>query len=120
MVKSIAELTDAKSRLTKANQTLTQQLQKALAQKTGRVRGGGGGGGATNSTQQTKTFPPWTDPDAYCYTCGYKLRISHNSATCPKAKNHPGHKKDATRANPMGGSLKDTGWGNKPDGRERN
>ena len=120
MVKSIADLTDANSRLTKANQTLTQQLQKALAQKTGGVRGGGGGGGATNSTQQTKTFPPWTDPDAYCYTCGYKLRIAHNSATCPKAKNHPGHKKDATRANPMGGSLKDAGWGNKPDGRERN
>ena len=58
MVKSIADLTDAKSRLTKANQTLTQQLQKALAQKIGGVRGGGGGGGATNSTHQTKTFPP--------------------------------------------------------------
>ena len=45
MAKSIADLTDANSRLTKANQTLTQQLQKALA---GGKRGdGGNGGGAT-------------------------------------------------------------------------
>ena len=120
MIKSIADLTDANARLTKANQTLTQQLQKALAQKSGGRGGGrgGGGGGGTNN-QQEKTWPPWTDPGAYCHTCGYKLRHGHTSATCPKAKNHPGHKKDATRANPMGGSLKDAGWGNKPDGTER-
>ena len=33
MVKSMADLTDANARLVKANQTITQQLQKALAQK---------------------------------------------------------------------------------------
>ena len=124
MVKSIADLTDANARLTKANQTLTQQLQKCLHSRENAVgaRGGGGGGGgggnATNS-QGAKTFPPWTDPDGYCHTCGYKLRKGHTSEKCPKAKNHPGHKKNATRANPMGGSLKDAGWGNKPDGTER-
>ena len=121
MVKSIADLTDANARLTKANQTLTQQLQKAMSQKSGGARSGGGGGGGTGggNNQTTKTWPPWTDPEAYCFTCGYKLRKGHTSANCPKATNHPGHQKDATRANPQGGSLKDAGWGNKPDGTER-
>ena len=115
MVKAIFDLTDANARLTKANQTLTQQLKKAMDGKSGGLRST-----STNTnTQGPKQFPPWTDPDAYCHTCGYKLRIGHSSATCPKAKNHPGHKKCATRANPMGGSLKDAGWGNKPDGTER-
>ena len=115
MVKAIADLTDANARLTKANQTLTQQLKKAMD--------GNGGGQRSNNTntntQESKRFPPWTDPDAYCHTCGYKLRIGHNSTTCPKAKNHPGHKAEATRSNPMGGSLKDAGWGSKPDGTKR-
>ena len=118
MIKSIADLTDANARLTKANETLTQQLKKALTQKGGKSNGGGGSNNSTNN-QQTKSWPAWTDPDAYCFTCGYKLRKGHTSAFCPKAKDHPGHKKDATRANPMGGSLKDAGWGNKPDGSER-
>jgi hypothetical protein len=48
MAKSIADLTDANARLSKANQTLTQQLQKTLA---GGKRGdGGSGGGAHNNT----------------------------------------------------------------------
>ena len=115
LVKSIADLTEANARLTKANHLLTQQLQK----KGGSGGSGNGNGGNINSGNQPKTWPAWTDPDAYCYTCGYKLRKNHCSGTCPKAKNHPGHKKEATRANPMGGSLKDAGWGNKPDGTER-
>ena len=119
MAKSIADLTDANTRLTKANQTLTQQLQKALAGGNHGDGGSGGGGGGHNNNQQEKTFPNWTEPDAYCHTCGYKLRKGHNSANCPRAKNHPGHQKNATRANPMSGSLKDAGWGNKPDGTER-
>ena len=123
MVKSMADLTDANARLVKANQTLTLQLQKALAQKQDGTRASGENWRNNTNTQQqntqSKSYPPWTDPDAYCFTCGYKLRKGHSSATCPKAKNHPGHKTDATRANPMGGSLKDAGWGNAPDGTER-
>ena len=117
MVKSIADLTDANARLTKANLTLTIQLQKAHLHKHEEARGGGGGRGTSNN--QTRSWPAWTDPDAYCFTCGYKLRKNHSSAMCTKAQNHPGHKKEATRTNPMGGSLKDAGWGNKPDGTER-
>ena len=116
LVKSIANLTDANARLTKTNQSLTQQLQKKGGSGGGNS---GGGGSSSNSDNQTKTWPAWTDPDAYCFTCGYKLCKDHCSGTCPKAKDHPGHKKEGTRANPMGGSLKDAGWGNKPDGKAR-
>ena len=127
MVKTIADLTAANATLTKANFSLTQQLQKG--QNTGSPRNGGGNGGrnggrnsggnSDQNNQQTKEWPPWSDPGAYCFTCGYKLRHGHTSATCPKAKDHPGHKNGATRANPMGGSLKDAGWGNAPNGTER-
>ena len=60
-----------------------------------------------------------SDLNAYCFTCGYKLRKLHCSVTYQRAKYTPGHKKDATRANPMGGSLKYAGWGNKPNGLEQ-
>ena len=52
LVKSIADLTDANARLTKTNQSLTQQLQKKGGS------GGGssdGGGSSSNSGNQTKT-----------------------------------------------------------------
>ena len=134
MVQTIAELTAANSALTKTNASLTQQLQKCQTNGSARSNGGGNGGrnsgsnsgggngGGNNgggTTQQPKEWPAWTDPGAYCFTCGYKLRHGHTSATCPKAKDHPGHKKEATRANPMGGSLKDAGWGRAPNGTER-
>lgn len=43
------------------------------------------------------------DPMGYCWTHGYRVSTSHNSATC----NNPaqGHKKEATRANTMNGST---------------
>ena len=119
MVKSISDLTTANKQLTAANQTLTQQLKVALE---GNNRGNGGGSGGTSgggSSTGKKEFPAWSDPNAYCFTCGYKLRTGHDSANCPKAKDNPGHKTEATRANPMGGSLRCAGWGNKPDGKER-
>lgn len=125
MIKTIADLTAANATLTKANLSLTQQLQKCQSgsprnkTRNGGGNGNGNGGDAGAGTSTGTTHPPWTDPDAYCYTCGYKLRKGHNSATCPKAKDHPGHKKEATRNNPMGGSLKDAGWGNAPNGTER-
>ena len=124
MVKTIADLTAANATLTKANLSLTQQLQKCQSSGSTRnkTRNGGGGGGNGNgggAGAGTSTHPPWTDPDAYCYTCGYKLRKGHNSATCTKAKDNPEHKKEATRNNPMGGTLLNAGWGNAPNGTER-
>ena len=123
MVKTIAELTAANATLVKANLGLTQQLQKCQngngSRNNTRRNGNDNGGDAGASTGAKRDWPAWTDPSAYCYTCGYKLRKGHTSATCPRAKDHPGHKKDATRNNPMGGSLKDAGWGQAPNGTER-
>ena len=122
MVKAIAELTAANATLTKANYSLTQQLAKCqignTTRNTNRNDGSSGNDAATGSGTKPD-WPPWSDPKAYCHSCGYKLRKGHTSATCPKAKLHPGHKKDATRQNPMGGSLKDAGWGHTPNGNER-
>ena len=82
--------------------------------------GGGNYNGGGNSTYtKVRQFPAWSNPDAYCYTCVYKLRKGHSSANCPKANETPGHKKEATCTNPMGGSMKCAGWGNKHDGNEQ-
>ena len=66
--------------------------------------------------KKNQPWPAETDPNAYCWTCGYLLAPGHNSATCPKAANHPSHKKEATRRNTMGGSAANKGWGNSPNG----
>jgi hypothetical protein len=41
-------------------------------------------------------------PSNYCWTRGYKVVSTHTSLTCKLPK--PGHKKEATRADNMGGS----------------
>jgi hypothetical protein len=43
-----------------------------------------------------------TSPANYCWTHGFKLGNTHTSLTCKTQK--PGHKKEATRENNMGGS----------------
>jgi hypothetical protein len=47
-----------------------------------------------------RSFNP--SPSNYCWTHGYKLGSTHTSLTCKLPK--PGHKKEATRADNMGGS----------------
>jgi hypothetical protein len=61
----------------------------------------------------TKAPPP--DPEGYCWTHGYKVAMNHNSGTCRCgiSGHHlfdPNHKKEATRANNMGGSQKNKDW----------
>ena len=55
-------------------------------------------------TKKTTTPRPrrQRDPNGYCWTHGYKVTVGHNSKTCNKRKQ--GHKEEATRDNPMGGS----------------
>ena len=67
------------------------------------------------SNNEKKSWPEWCDPDAYCWSCGYKLRVGHNSKTCKRKKE--GHKEDATRKNIMGGSAHNKSWGNQPNGK---
>ena len=117
MAKSIAELTESVANLTKANRELTEQLKKATAGKRTNPRNGGKGGGGAPKAQQ-QSYPDWCDPSAYCWTCGYKVRKDHNSKTC-KFRENPGHKQEATRQNPMGGSMVNAGFGNAPNGTER-
>jgi hypothetical protein len=99
-------------------------LKKALAANSNRNRnhdpdkGGGGNNNGANNDANTdnKTWPDWCDPDAYCWTCGYKLKKGHTSANCRFLEN-PGHKKEATRKKNMGGSQLNAGFGNAPNGK---
>jgi hypothetical protein len=47
-----------------------------------------------------RSFKPY--PNNYCWTHGYKVGNTHTSLTCKLPK--PGHKREATRADNMGGS----------------
>jgi phage shock protein A len=47
-----------------------------------------------------RSFNP--SPSNYCWMHGYKVGSTHTSLTCKLPK--PGHKKEATRADTMGGS----------------
>jgi len=43
------------------------------------------------------------DPNGYCWTHGYRVKVGHTSATCTGKR--AGHQDAATWANPMGGST---------------
>ena len=117
MARSISELTESIAQLTKTNKELTEQLKKANAKgrNTTRTDGGTSGGGGAGKDIE---YPPWCDPAAYCFTCGYKVKKGHDSAHC-RLKDNKGHKKEATRSNPMGGSMMNSGFGHAPNGSER-
>ena len=58
--------------------------------------------GGERGNQEPEVRPP-IDPDGYCWTHGYRVSTAHNGYTCNNCA--PGHIKEATRANPMGGST---------------
>ncbi len=55
----------------------------------------------------SNTKPAWNKV-GYCRTHGYKVKVSHTSATCLSRKT--GHQPDATRANIMGGNINNAGY----------
>ena len=108
LVKTISELTNTNSALTATIKKLANQLERAQS-KNGRSENNGASSGGK--------WPHWCAPDAYCFTCGYKLRKGHYSSTCNNVKGNPNNMKEETRQNTMGGSKADAGFGNAPNGK---
>ena len=94
----------------KQQSTITKLTTKitSLTSKLEQLSAGGSGGNAGRGR---------FDPNNYCWSHGYKLAHSHTSATCINQKE--GHKSEATRRNPMGGSTWNAGHGNAPYGASR-
>jgi hypothetical protein len=86
----VAALTQANSRLAKQLEDNSNELRelKALLKK------------ERSEKRGQRSFNP--SPRNYCWTHGYKVGSTHTSLTCKLPK--PGHKKEATRAENMGGS----------------
>jgi hypothetical protein len=86
----VADLTQANARLAKQLEDNSNELRelKALIRKE-RVENHG-----------QRSFNP--SPNKYCWTHGYKVGNTHTNLTCKLPK--PGHKREATRADNMGGS----------------
>ena len=110
LIKTINELTRNNSELTATIKNLTNHLERAL--------------GNNRRSKNTDTrninggkWPSWCAPDAYCLTCGYKLRKVHDSSNCNRGKCNPDHNKEATRQDTMGGIKMNTGFGNAPNGK---
>jgi hypothetical protein len=86
----VVALTQANARLAKQleeNSNEFQELNALLKKERSEKRG-------------QRSFNP--SPSNYCWTRGYKIGSTHTSLTCKLPK--PGHKKEATRADNMGGS----------------
>jgi len=140
--KSLAEVTSANNKLTATNAELsatilklTNQLNRASNSNNNNNNNNSNNNGRrpgrnpnnnnnnnnnynnNNGNTDSNDWPAWCDPDAYCYTCGYKVRKGHDSGTCPKAKDNADHKSNATRQNTMGGSKLHAGFGNRPNGK---
>jgi ABC-type transporter Mla subunit MlaD len=86
----VAALTQANDRLANQLEDNSNELRelKVLLKKERREKRG------------QQIFNP--SPTNYCWTHGYNVGSTHTSLTCKLPK--PGHKKDATRADNMGGS----------------
>jgi hypothetical protein len=86
----VAALTQANSRLAKQLEDNSTELRelKALIKK------------ERSEKSYQRSFNP--SPSNYCCNHGYKVGSTHTSLTCKLPK--PGHKKEATRADDMGGS----------------
>jgi hypothetical protein len=86
----VAALTQANARLAKQLEDNSNELRelKALLKK------------ERSEKRGQRSFNP--SPSNYCWTHGYKVVTTHTSLTCKLPK--PGHKKEATRTDNMGGS----------------
>jgi hypothetical protein len=92
----VEALTQANARLVKQLEDNSNELRelKALTKKVRTEKRG------------QRSFNP--SPSNYCWTHGYKAGNTHTSLTCKLPK--PGHKKEATRADTVGGSQANKEW----------
>jgi hypothetical protein len=58
----------------------------------------------TTNRSDNKRGPKRVDQGSYCWTHGFLVGATHNSATCTNPK--PGHQIAATRDNPLGGNMR--------------
>ena len=86
LIKTIIELTNTKSALTATIKKLANQLERAQIKNRRSENKGASSGGK---------WPHWCAPDAYCFTCDYKLRKVHDSSTCNHGKGNPNHMNEA-------------------------
>ena len=91
LIKTIRKLTSNNSKITATIKKLTKKIERALNKNrqsdntvTSSINGG--------------KWPSWCAHDAYCFTCGYKLRKGHNSGNCNRGKGNP----DKKRSNKTG------------------
>ena len=123
---AVSSDSDQFKNLTAANNTLADQLKVALdqnkvlttllskkiggmahttddAEKEGRPNKRARAGGRPLNTD------PW-DPNGYCWTHGFKVRVGHNSWTCGGQHTDKKHKREATRDKTLGGSQVNKDW----------
>ena len=119
---SLAEVTTANFKLTTTKAELSaiilklaNQLTRASNNNNSRRNGRNNNNNNNNTSTDNNKWPDWCDPDAYCHTCGYKVRKGRGSVHCTKAKDTTDHKVNVTPQNMLGGSKLHTGFGNKPN-----
>jgi hypothetical protein len=90
----VATLTSSNANLTfqlETSQAYIQKLKEDIVQLKLKIKP------AWQGQRSAKT----TDNDKYCWSHGYQVHNEHTSASCKNQKE--GHKKEATKNNPMGG-----------------
>jgi hypothetical protein len=102
---AVANLTATNASLTSELALINATLQTALSQiaalqnNNGTGRNSNRGNGGRRNDRPPPEYPP---NDNYCWTHGYKVSANHDSQRCSRPA--VGHKRDATRTNPQGGS----------------
>ena len=84
--KANISLMKANTYLAATNKNLTTQLESTKGR---RSQHSNQPSNNTRTTENNKEWPSWREPDAYCLTCGCKLRKFHNNSNCPKIGKTP-------------------------------
>ena len=102
---TIQELVEANKKLTETNAELVAQLKLALGNKCVEVPAPSK---AKSLHDKWLAYEAKMDPEGYCWTHGYRVVRGHCSKSCTNKA--AGHKDEATRQNPMGGSTRNKNW----------